>query len=862
MKVHSLHNVLLCGALLCVSGQVFSQTDLTNNGGIITAQYAATDDGENYPKVIDNYAASKYYIGGHTTFWIGYQSAYTAIVTQYTITSANDVSDRDPKSWTLQGSNNGSSWTTLNTQTNQTFTGRLQTRTFTFTNTTSYLYYRLNITAVYSGTDAQLAEWELWATGVTTPPSNTTATALSGQRVTVGWTDNSTAETGYRIERSSDGKSYTAIATTTANIQTYTDSNLCAGARYSYRIRAVNAAGASNASVAAIVKTTGVTLLTDITDYTNGVVADQYSTTGSEGITKSIDNNIYSKYYTTNAATWLRYYLSGGAVVTQYAITAANDAADRDPKSWTLQGSANGSSWTTLNTQSNEIFTNRFEKRVYAFPNTTTYTYYRLNVSGNAGGAATQLAEWQLYGTGTGTANSTAPAAPAGLTAQGVSGNQIILNWTDNTTTETQYRIERSTDSATWSFYRILNPGSTRFYSRDLTALTTYYYRLRAENSFGNSAYVAAKATTTTSASPATWVETWDHTKTLTKVYDDTSISVYYDQYVSNTVTWMQSDFTKVWSYVRKNYGSFCDKKLYMVFHGDGSGISGGHATSVFNEDHSYRNVVDLGGVWDTRNVWNYGATTHEIAHVVEGSSKGVDHSPAWSIWHDSKWAEIFNYDVYKRMGWTTEAAALFTEMQTVTDDYPRAGTQWFKNWFYPIYTRADSGAALNRYFTLLAQYFPQHNGGYTRDLNMGEFIHFWSGAAQVNLKGLADTAFGWTENFEMQFVQAQIDFPFTYPNPSSRLMTQVVTPKETGQQKPALALWPNPAHNVLYFTNPGKAPVYTVELYSLAGVKVKSVKVTGSGMPIQVSHLPAGVYVITISDGKEIIDRKKMLIN
>lgn len=47
--------------------------------------------------------------------------------------------------------------------------------------------------------------------------------------------------------------------------------------------------------------------------------------------------------------------------------------------------------------------------------------------------------------------------------------------------------------------------------------------------------------------------------------------------------------------------------------------------------------------------------------------------------------------------------------------------------------------------------------------MNWGEFIHFWSGAAGVSLKPLATTAFGWTTDFETQFNQARIDFPFAY---------------------------------------------------------------------------------------------------
>jgi hypothetical protein len=50
--------------------------------------------------------------------------------------------------------------------------------------------------------------------------------------------------------------------------------------------------------------------------------------------------------------------------------------------------------------------------------------------------------------------------------------------------------------------------------------------------------------------------------------------------------------------------------------------------------------------------------------------------------------------------------------------------------------------------------------------MNMGEFVHFWSGAAGVNLKAQATTAFGWTSEYEAQFIAAQAAFPFTYSTP------------------------------------------------------------------------------------------------
>lgn len=69
-----------------------------------------------------------------------------------------------PKNWTFEGSNDGSSWTVLDTQENQQDWGELEKRIFEFENTVSYRYYRLNMTAnnEASGTGIfRIAELEL-----------------------------------------------------------------------------------------------------------------------------------------------------------------------------------------------------------------------------------------------------------------------------------------------------------------------------------------------------------------------------------------------------------------------------------------------------------------------------------------------------------------------------------------------------------------------------------------------------------------------------------------------------------------------------------------------------------------------------
>jgi FtsP/CotA-like multicopper oxidase with cupredoxin domain len=80
-------------------------------------------------------------------------------------------------------------------------------------------------------------------------PTNLTATArvLFGnvRAISLGWTDNSGNETGFRIYRSTDQVTWTLLTTTRANVRTYSNNPLAANTLYYYRVCAVNAGGSS-----------------------------------------------------------------------------------------------------------------------------------------------------------------------------------------------------------------------------------------------------------------------------------------------------------------------------------------------------------------------------------------------------------------------------------------------------------------------------------------------------------------------------------------------------------------------------------------------------------------------------------------
>ncbi|MEU9455297.1 alpha-1,2-mannosidase [Streptomyces sp. NPDC048277] len=84
--------------------------------------------------------------------------ARPAAVASYSLTSANDAPDRDPRDWTLHGSHDGRTWTPLDTRTGETFSARWETREFALRgHARPYRHYRLDITRNSGATETQLA---------------------------------------------------------------------------------------------------------------------------------------------------------------------------------------------------------------------------------------------------------------------------------------------------------------------------------------------------------------------------------------------------------------------------------------------------------------------------------------------------------------------------------------------------------------------------------------------------------------------------------------------------------------------------------------------------------------------------------
>ncbi|MFD8385892.1 glycoside hydrolase N-terminal domain-containing protein [Streptomyces sp. NPDC059679] len=93
--------------------------------------------------------------------------------------------------------------------------------------------------------------------------------------------------------------------------------------------------------------------------------------------------------------------LPRAVAVTSYALTAAPDRPQDDPRRWVLEASQDGQAWVTLDTQNpGAPLADRGETRNFRISNSTAYRTYRLTFTPGESSAGFQIAEVALEGRG------------------------------------------------------------------------------------------------------------------------------------------------------------------------------------------------------------------------------------------------------------------------------------------------------------------------------------------------------------------------------------------------------------------------------------------------------------------------------
>lgn len=133
-----------------------------------------------------------------------------------------------------------------------------------------------------------------------------------------------------------------------------------------------------------------------VTDEIVEVAANGEYGTAGEVKENLFDGDVNTKWLVFTATGWVSVKLAKPVKVVRYALASANDAPERDPRDWALEGSADGQNWTAVDTRAGEVFNGRLKTREFEVANAAPYLYYRLNVTRNGSGAIVQLAELQL----------------------------------------------------------------------------------------------------------------------------------------------------------------------------------------------------------------------------------------------------------------------------------------------------------------------------------------------------------------------------------------------------------------------------------------------------------------------------------
>jgi titin len=281
-------------------------------------------------------------------------------------------------------------------------------------------------------------------------PSNLTLSAPSSSQINLAWTDNSSDETGFRIERAPDAGgvagTYAQIATVGAGVITFSNTGLTAGSTFWYRVCAYNLGGCSGYSNQA-----SITTPLSKPNAPTGLIVT--STTSTSIVLSWADNATDETGYLVERAP------DNAGVAGTFAQISSRSA---NTTTYTNTGLASG----------------------------TTY-WYRVRAAGPTNSDYSNIVS--------GTTLAAIPAAPSNLVATAAVGHEIDLSWTDNSNNETSFTLQRAPDNngvaGGYAAVATLAANTTTYANVKVAANTKYWYRLRATSAGGNSAWVVTSVT-------------------------------------------------------------------------------------------------------------------------------------------------------------------------------------------------------------------------------------------------------------------------------------------------------------------------------------------------------------------------------
>ncbi len=403
-------------------GRNIEENDLTADGGSIS---------EGAEALVDHVGSTL----TATPIKAVYHSNGNYTLSAYSITIGDQ--EHAPTAWKLEGSTNGTSWKLIDQQTDAVFPYNGCTNVYRINPETPYIYYRLTV----NGEEVQLAQWQLfgkpdYGTYYADITNIATLSASDGSDTAALVDDDATTcstitgsdkyfeilvpipvkPLGYSIINTNnaelDPKTITLFGYDDNGTQTQISNKILTfparGYRLTYtasstklfkRFRVQVTGDASSVSLAdfefygaAVAEADDPSLHMPAT-----VDASQTGLSNTQLIGCVYDCNRTSLYRANfTEPVNIIYTYDEPVSITAYSITASKDEVTRDPASWTLEGSNTGREWTTLDSQTDQTFSNRYATQFYLTETDEAFSYYRLTITNVNGGNQLQIAELQL----------------------------------------------------------------------------------------------------------------------------------------------------------------------------------------------------------------------------------------------------------------------------------------------------------------------------------------------------------------------------------------------------------------------------------------------------------------------------------
>lgn len=366
-----------------------------------------------------------------------------------------------------------------------------------------------------------------------TPVRLTAATEYGHQtsQIALSWTDNSSTETGLTLQRSTSATNWSGATTINlaAGTELYVDTGLNEASTYYYRIEANNGTTSTGWSSIA----TGSTILAAPSGLTatptsggntlswtrsSGVNTGASIQRSTDGLTWTTIYNVSGtgttytdtiSGYNSNQIYWYRVRNTDGAQSSAYAQVNTTVNTPGNFKLTTLSATSVELTWTNSsvgayaayisedNNEGNQLSPANLSANADSFIVTgltenTAYTF-DLNILGpDAWYRPSVGVQYGAWSSTVSVSTTTPVAAPTNLTAISSTAGTAVLKWTDNSSVETGYDVQRSSDGSTWTdLTTILLAANTTTYT-DSTAPTsgTVYYRVKAVDSSVSSAFL------------------------------------------------------------------------------------------------------------------------------------------------------------------------------------------------------------------------------------------------------------------------------------------------------------------------------------------------------------------------------------